>query len=178
MVRTHNLFCRAFASLVAFGSACGATAGGGYAPLGAGQGQELPNIRYFDAESQGHKLDPSGNQLTILHFWATWCVPCIKELPEVDKIAGRYLDNNVQVLALSLDGQDLQKVQDFYRSHNILYLRPFRDDRNAALRAINGSALPITVFIDRKGRVIGRVDGALDWESPQMRQFFGLHLAP
>ncbi|MFO0389801.1 MAG: TlpA family protein disulfide reductase [Alphaproteobacteria bacterium] len=128
----------------------------------------LPRLDYADVSGTIHTLKPDTSSLAILHLWATWCVPCIEELPILDSVANAYKDKGVAVITLSLDGKNARKVTDFYTTHNIRTLPAYFDYQMKAFRALKFKGLPATVFI-KNGREIARIDGPADWKSAEVK---------
>ncbi len=129
--------------------------------------KQLPKIVYLDTSGTAHELT-NNPQLTILHLWATWCAPCIDELPILDSVAAAYKDKDVVVIAMSLDGKNTKKVTDFYTAHNIRSLPAYFDTKMQAYRALKVSGLPATIFI-KNGREVARIDGPADWQSTDVK---------
>jgi thiol-disulfide isomerase/thioredoxin len=116
-----------------------------------------------DAETSGHAL-------TAVHLWAIWCVPCLKELPEVDAAAAAYKDKDFHVVAISMD-TDMAKVKQFFADKGIKTLVPAIDKDSASFRAAHLRGLPGTLFFNKKGELIGRADGPLDWKAKSTTDF-------
>lgn len=129
----------------------------------------LPAFDYSQPEGK-RPFDAGRHRLTILHFWATWCVPCVAELPEVDAVSGAYGSKGVQVIALSLDG-DAGPVKTFYADKRISHLPVALDAMNTAFSAVGVRGLPATLFVNAKGQVIARADGPLDWKAKETKDF-------
>lgn len=102
----------------------------------------------------------------LLNLWATWCAPCIEELPTLEAVAVR-VGNAAQVVVLSQDiGSDASVPQAFLRERNLSHLQPWHDPENQLSLAVGG-ALPTTIIYDRDGAEVGRVIGPLDWNGPE-----------
>src|SRR3954468_12496364 len=100
----------------------------------------------------------------LVNLWATWCGPCVAEMPTLDALAGREGDR-LQVLTVSqdLDGRD--KVEAFFRKQGFRNLETWLDPQMALMAALKVDTLPTTIFYDAKGRELWRVTGMEDWES-------------
>lgn len=98
----------------------------------------------------------------ILHFWATWCAPCVKELPDLDTFAKKY-ENTSHIVAVAIDLKDVEKIREFYKAKGIKNLTITLDKGGALSRAFRASTLPTTVFINSQGHEIGRIQGAVEW---------------
>lgn len=131
----------------------------------------LPEVHYIDAGGKRETLDPAQAKLTIVHFWATWCIPCVKELPQIDKLAGEYADKGVRVLALALDGADMQHIRNYYAMQGITHLTANYDNNNQTLQAVHGLGLPTSILVDAHGNEIARALGPVDWDSRKTRGF-------
>jgi thiol-disulfide isomerase/thioredoxin len=118
------------------------------------------------AETKGHRL-------TAVHFWAIWCIPCLKELPEVDTTASTYKNKDFRVVAISLD-TDMAKVQQFFTDNDIKTLTPLIDKNNAAFLASKLKGLPGTLFFNKNGELIARADGPVDWKTKATMDFIEL----
>ncbi|QJQ33385.1 TlpA family protein disulfide reductase [Sphingomonas lacunae] len=102
----------------------------------------------------------------LLNLWATWCAPCIEELPTLEAVAVRAGDA-AQVVVLSQDiGSDPSGPQAFLRERSLSHVQPWHDPENE-LSIATGGALPTTIIYDREGEEVGRVIGPLDWNGPE-----------
>ncbi len=140
------------------------------APIIAHAPRAVPPFQYIDEKGEQLTLDTERNRLTIVHFWATWCVPCLTELPELDGISGTYTAKGVQIVAISLDATP-PKVRQFYTEKQIKNLAANLDVRNTGFSAVGARGLPTTVFINRNGEAIARASGPLDWKSSEVTGF-------
>lgn len=131
----------------------------------------LPAIIYSDTNGKEHTLDSSKNKLTALHFWATWCAPCVKELPQINALQKEYADKGLEIIALSLDGKNVDKVQKFFVENNISSLKPLFDSSMSVSNELKIKGLPTTIFINSKGEEIARAEGDLDWKSKETMDF-------
>lgn len=146
------------------------------APIVAHAPRAVPPFQFIDEKGQQLTLDTARNKLTLVHFWATWCVPCLKELPELDAISGTYAAKGVQIVAISLDTTS-PKVRQFYTEKQIKNLAANLDVRQTGFSALRLRGLPSTVFIDRKGNEIARAEGPLDWKGKEATGFIDAILA-
>ncbi|MDX2074570.1 MAG: TlpA disulfide reductase family protein [Alphaproteobacteria bacterium] len=143
--------------------------------LQTGDFGRAPAFSYADAAGKMHTLDTAKHKLTALHFWATWCVPCVDELPQLDD-AQDIFGKELHIAAIALDGKNAAKVQKFYSNHKILHL-PVLLDPTAKLPKIAGlRGLPGTLFIDARGNIVGRAEGPLDWQQEDVQAFLKAHL--
>jgi thiol-disulfide isomerase/thioredoxin len=122
----------------------------------------LPPIVFTDADGAPHSLNQFVGRGVLLNLWATWCAPCIAEMPALDRLAAQ-LGADVAVLPLSSDRGGAAVVEKFYRAHDIAALGVWLDPRGEATQALNLRGIPTTLIIDRQGLEVGRIEGAVDW---------------
>lgn len=124
-------------------------------------------------------------RVVVLNFWATWCLPCIYEMPTLDRLAAGSDPTQLAILAVSVDQGGAAAVTPFIKAHHLahlpVYLDPgqqlgsFDSDRVAA-GALPLWGLPITYIIDKEGRVVGYLTGPAKWDSPEARRFLSYFL--
>ena len=98
----------------------------------------------------------------LLNLWATWCGPCIKEMPSLDRLAAESA-GKLTVLAVAQDLQGTEVVDPWFQRAGLKQLQPFLDPQNGLLADYN-SPLPVTILFDAQGREVWRITGALDWQ--------------
>ena len=117
-------------------------------------------------------IDPSGKPVTIasfagkpvlLNLWATWCAPCVAEMPTLDGLADR-LNGKLTVLAVSQDLEGAAKVDPFFKNAQYKRLQPYRDPQ-AALSIAYQANLPTTILFDAQGREVWLMLGGQNWAS-------------
>ncbi len=122
-----------------------------------------PPAVLLDAEGRAHRLEEFAGNGLVINLWATWCVPCVAELPALAALAGQVKDDGIRVLPLSSDRGGGAVVAEYYRRHGIAGLPVWLDPKGAAARAWGARGLPTTLLIDPRGRERGRLEGAADW---------------
>lgn len=115
-------------------------------------------------------------QALVVNFWATWCPPCVVEMPALDRLAEAVDADGITVIALSADRGGAAAVRQFYEVNALSHLRVFVDERMSAARALDVAGLPTTILIDRAGREVGRVRGVAEWDAPETIAFLRLCL--
>ena len=122
-------------------------------------------------------VDPAGRELNLgalqgkpvlLNLWATWCAPCVKEMPMLDDLAADY-GERVKIITVSQDTSVPEKVAEFFKQNKLEYLEPWIDPENNLGFAMGGGSLPTTVLYDAAGREVWRVRGDFDWSSEEAR---------
>ena len=124
---------------------------------------KLPPAALVDAAGIVHGLEDFVGQGLVLNLWATWCTPCVAELPALAALAGRLTAAGILVLPLASDRGGAPVVEQYSRLHGIAALPVWLDPKGAAARAWGARGLPTTLIVDRRGRERGRAEGAVDW---------------
>ena len=117
----------------------------------------------MDAEGATHDLTAFAGKGLVINMWATWCTPCVAEMPALQVLARKAAAAGILVLPLSSDRGGADVVRKFYASHAITGLPLWLDPKGAAASAWGARGLPTTYIIDRQGRERGRLEGAIDW---------------
>lgn len=130
-------------------------------------GATLPAIRFFTPDNQTLTLAHYRGKGVVLNLWATWCGPCVAELPTLDRLAGVLAGEDIVVLPVSSDAGGAAPVRSFYDSHGIDHLPILLDPGGAILASWHVPGIPLTVIFDRNGHPRAKLLGATDWSSPQ-----------
>ncbi len=102
----------------------------------------------------------------LVNIWATWCAPCIVEMPMLDELAIREKDR-LKVLVVSQDIQGAEKVDPFFERARFTELEPYVDPENGLSFGFGSGLMPTTVLYDARGKEVWRVIGAMDWDGPK-----------
>jgi thiol-disulfide isomerase/thioredoxin len=106
----------------------------------------------------------------LVNFWATWCAPCLRELPSLDALQAEFGGDNFAVVAVAADPTGPEAAAAFLNRLNVVNLTLYSDPKLALVIATGGSAaLPLSILYDAKGREIGRLAGEADWSSPEAK---------
>ena len=130
--------------------------------------RSLPEIQFENGEGETMSLADFKSSLVLLNIWATWCAPCRREMPTLDRLQATLGGPDFQVVALSLDRKGLPVVQEFYAELGLETLPIYVDESGDAQRALSVLGLPTTLLLDRDGNEIGRLLGPAEWDSPEM----------
>lgn len=137
----------------------------------------MPPLSFVDAEGRRIDLADFNDRVILLNLWATWCGPCVKEMPSLDRLQAQLGGDAFQVVALSLDRGGRTAVEPFYKKTGVQNLTVFLDPASESMKALSLRGLPTTILVDPEGRELGRVEGAVEWDSPEvvafLRQFLG-----
>lgn len=128
-------------------------------------GTPAPTISFHDPQGRPVTLAAFRGRPVLVNLWATWCAPCIVEMPSLDRLAARGGD--LQVLALSQDLEGRDKVDRFFREQGYGTLQPFLDQDMAFMTAIGAGTLPVTILYDAQGREVWRKTGIAEWDGAE-----------
>lgn len=130
-----------------------------------------PNLRFTDAK--GTKLSLAGykTHVLVVNLWASWCGPCVEELPTLAALGQQIQTFGGLVLPISIDAGGAAAVRPFYERHAITSLPILLDPDGDNLDVLDTDGVPVTLVIDPLGRQVARLDGAANWNTPRIRAF-------
>ena len=133
-------------------------------------GQAMPAVELTDPAGATLKLASLQGKPVLVNLWATWCVPCVTEMPLLDELAGE-LGDSVAVLTVSEDMEGAAKVVPFFAERQFAHLPQWMDTENKLAVAYGGgSGLPLTVLYDAEGKELWRIAGGYDWAGAEARE--------
>jgi len=130
--------------------------------------RDLPEIHFADEEGHELTLGDFGGRVVLLNVWATWCVPCRKEMPTLDRLQARLGGKDFLVIALSIDREGVAPVKRFYQELGLEKLAIYVDPSGKGSQALAIPGVPTTLLIDRQGREIARKMGPAEWDGQEM----------
>ena len=121
------------------------------------------DITFLDIQNKELNLDDYKGNLVILNFWATWCAPCKREMPSLEKLTNQF--PQVKVYAINMEQPNKLKVRDFFRSIGVASLDTYYDPKLKLVKQFKMRGLPTSILIDKNGNEFGRVIGEVDFVS-------------
>lgn len=129
----------------------------------------LPDATFINGEHKKVSFKAFEGKALLINFWATWCTPCVREMPVMNQIQREYGGDAFQVVAIAA-GQQVGKNPDvFLKEHQLESLDLYLDPHAKLLTMMGTQTLPTTLVVDRNGRIMGGVRGEANWDSPQAR---------
>jgi thiol-disulfide isomerase/thioredoxin len=129
----------------------------------------LPDLAFEDADGKPRKLSDWRGKTVLVNLWATWCVPCRKEMPALDSLQTRLGGPNFEVVAVNIDTRDPEKPKNFLKEANLTRLGYFNDQKAKVfqdLKAIGRAlGMPTSVLVDGQGCEIATIAGPAEWAS-------------
>ncbi len=129
----------------------------------------LPDLAFEDAEGRPKKLSDWRGRTVLVNLWATWCLPCRKEMPALENLQARLGGPNFEVVAVNIDTRDPEKPKNFLKEVNLTRLGYFSDQKAKVfqdLKAIGRTlGMPTSVLVDGEGCEIATIAGPAEWDS-------------
>ena len=122
-------------------------------------------IPFIQADGSIGRLSDYHGKVVVLNFWATWCAPCRKEMPELSALQSTLGGNNFAVVTIATGPNPPDKIAAFFKNIKIDNLPSHRDPRQALAREMGVLGLPATILLDREGQEVARLLGDANWHS-------------
>jgi thiol-disulfide isomerase/thioredoxin len=134
-------------------------------------GNALPALMIENPLGEQAGLPDPGGKPMLVNLWATWCGPCVKELPTLQTLSQRA--GAPKVVEVSEDMGDRASVDAFLKQHGIDKLKSWQDPKSTLTTTLDAQVLPTTIYYDGKGREVWRYIGDLDWTGPEAAKLLG-----
>ena len=126
-----------------------------------------PPSLFVDLTGNTVRLSDFTGKMVLVNLWATWCEPCLREMPSLGRMQSR-LGDKITVVAVSEDRGGSKAVEPFIGKLGLKSIKTYLDPKSTAERAFKVQGLPTSFLIDRQGRILGRVEGAAEWDAPKL----------
>jgi thiol-disulfide isomerase/thioredoxin len=126
-----------------------------------------PPVSLTDVSGNAVELSDFKGRLVLVNLWATWCEPCLREMPSLERLQSK-LGDRIAVLGVSEDRGGNKTVEPFIAKLGLKSVKIFIDPKSVVGRAFEVRGLPTSLLIDRDGKLLGRVEGAAEWDSPKI----------
>ena len=133
-------------------------------------GMPAPDFSFPDLEGKTVSLSDYKGKLVLLNIWATWCKPCVDEMPSIEKLYNNFKDNDFEVLAVSVDTQGEKVVDPFMKLHNLSF-KVLLDTEGTIKNIYRTTGIPESFIIDKNGVILEKVIGSFDWSSSKVFQY-------
>jgi thiol-disulfide isomerase/thioredoxin len=132
--------------------------------------EALPEIKFQDGEGQERTLADWRGKVVLLNLWATWCLPCRKEMPALDRLQSTLGSDKFQVVAISVDRTGITGAKKFLDETKVPNLAVYADPTARLTSTLRAAGLPATLLIDQEGREVGRLLGPAEWDSEDAKR--------
>ncbi len=130
-----------------------------------------PDFSLPDLEGKIVRLSDLRGKVLVLNFWATWCPPCVEEMPSLEKLHRHFQGRPFEVVAVSVDAEGVEKVREFVKKGKLTF-RVLHDRKKTTEHPFGVRGLPISYVLDAKGRMMAGAIGAKDWASKKAYAYF------
>ena len=131
----------------------------------ADESQDAPLLELQDEEGEVHRLESYRGRVLVVNFWASWCTPCVRELPSLNRLRKEFGDQPFEILGVNV-AEPPNRLTRFFKRQPIDF--PVLYDRESeAFYAWNVKGLPTSFVIDREGRIRYQVRGAIEWDDAE-----------
>jgi len=137
-----------------------------------------PQAQFSNASGRGLTLAEFKGRVVLLNFWATWCAPCVREMPTLDRVQDKLGGEGLSVVAVSEDRGGLDVVDPFLKQLGLRHLEIYLDPRGTLAREFGLAGLPTTLLIDAEGRLVGGLEGPAEWDSDDAVSLIRFYLDP
>ena len=126
--------------------------------------KKLEKINFKNINNEIINLNSFENSLIIINFWATWCAPCIEEMPSLNRLKTNPIFNNLEIIPINVGKDNIEKTKDFYKKLKIKDLKIYFDKDVELAKKFLLRGLPTTVFVNKKGEEFARVIGFVNFD--------------
>lgn len=129
--------------------------------------QQIPatSAVFYDEHGTEISFSDFKGKVILVNFWATWCAPCIKEMPDLNELQKSLGDDRFQVVLISENLDGIESSLQFLKENNITHLKTYIDNRRTVARTLKANALPTSIIINAAGYEVGKLIGPADWNS-------------
>lgn len=142
----------------------------------------LPDLAFEDTAGKPKKLSDWRGRTVLVNLWATWCVPCRKEMPALDSLQAKLGGPDFEVVAINIDTRDPEKPRNFLKEANLTRLGYFSDQKAKVFQDLKGIGralgMPTSVLVDREGCEIATLAGPAEWASDDAVKLIRAAMAP
>ena len=133
--------------------------------------KKLEKINFKNINNETINLNSFEKSLIIINFWATWCAPCIEEMPSLNRLKTNPIFNNLEIIPINVGKDNIEKTKDFYKKLKIKDLKIYFDKDVELAKKFLLRGLPTTVFVNKEGEEFARVIGFVDFDDKNIIQW-------
>ncbi len=139
--------------------------------------EEIGEFPFLDAAGQSRSLKDWRGKVVLLNLWATWCSPCRKEMPSLDRLQAELGSDRFEVVAVSADRTGVEGARKFFEQIKVEKLAVYADPTVRIHSGLKAIGMPATLLLDAQGRELGRLVGPAEWDSPETKTLIRAALA-
>lgn len=135
--------------------------------------EEMPQADFIDFEGDRIGWENFDGNYALINFWATWCGPCVVELPSLERLQKRFADQGLKVVAVSIDThRDHEQIKSYLKNRYIGSFAAYLDDQQNVQKTIPMRGIPTTYLLGPKGNILHIFEGDANWSDPIAIEFF------
>ena len=127
-----------------------------------------PRVPLLNGAGSQVFLSDFKGKVVLVNFWATWCAPCVREMPGIDKLQAKLGGKDFTVVAVNEDRGGVARAKPFLEKLGTTNLAIYVDSKMAMMRAFKVRGLPSSFLLDREGRIVGKLEGIAEWDTPEV----------
>ena len=135
----------------------------------------IPSVIFEDFQGNEIDIKKYKGKLIIINFWATWCKPCKKEMPSLDKLYLNDSFNNLQIFTVNMEAPNHSKTKNFFTDLKIKKLEIFFDNNLNFVRVFKLRGVPTTVLINKQGEEFARIIGSIDFQNKKFLKWLSFY---
>lgn len=135
------------------------------------KGTLAPDFSLPDLNGKMVRLSDYKGKAILLNIWATWCPPCVQEMPSMEKLHQELKNENFAIVAVSIDSSGPQVVSPFMKNHNLSFLT-LLDTKGIVKNLYHTTGVPESLIIDKSGNIVEKIIGPRDWATPEAIKYF------
>ncbi len=137
----------------------------------------VPQVSFLDDAGQKLDLTAFKGKIALVNLWATWCAPCVKELPALQKLKAGHDNADFAVVTIAEDRGGAKTVLPYLENQGLTGLTRYLDPPSEVARGVKARGLPTTLLLDRDGNEVGRLEGIAEWDSPEAAALIDWYVA-
>jgi thiol-disulfide isomerase/thioredoxin len=130
-------------------------------------GRPAPIEPFYDVKGNEVTLQGFGSKVVLVNLWATWCAPCLQELPSLDRLQAQLGGDRFEVVAVSVDRRGVEAVRPYFEKLKISHLAVYVEQHDRLTQALGLQVLPSTIIVGPHGVMVGKMIGAAEWDAPE-----------
>ncbi len=140
-------------------------------PPGVSINLPAPDFSLPMLDGKTARLSDYKGRVVLVNIWATWCPPCLSEMPSMEKLYQRFKDKDFQILAVSIDATGTDGVAPFIKNHNLSF-PVLIDSKGMINKLYRTTGVPESFIINKKGLIVKKIIGPIDWAEPSVLEYF------
>ena len=129
--------------------------------------EPLPDLAFTDAMGNPMTMADFKGRTVLINLWATWCAPCRREMPSLDRLQKKLGSDKFEVVALALERGGVPAAEKFFKDAKVENLKLYVDQSTRSGALLRALGMPVTILVDAQGREAGRMTGPAEWDSAE-----------